>query len=110
MTLEQQMKSALDGNFWFFIPDGKIECRKVSPNHIPNHDVAYRMPPKPQAEKVRLSSRPLNPNRWSAQNSAWLKAFYKLKTIRECADELGKPYHTVYKKITALRWKELDGK
>lgn len=108
MTLEQQMKAALDGNFWFFTHDGKIECRKVGASHIPIHHAhAYRVR---QTKKVSMPSRPLNPNRWSAQNSEWLKANYKLKTIRECVAELNKPYTMVYRKITALRWKEYDGK
>jgi hypothetical protein len=109
VTLEQEMKAALDGNFWFFTYDWKIECRKVSIGHIPTFEPhKYRKSEAARGGRNSVAAARNNRKRWSYQESEWLKENYKRMSIGACARELDFPYTTVYKKVTALRWKEYD--
>ena len=111
MNMEQKMlhdpKFGLDGKFFYFTHDGKVDCREVGPGHSPlanfsnNYSKVYAAKGGKKSVRVRRES-----ITWSDGQVAWLRANMKRKTISQCAASLNLPYHRVYDKIDRLRREE----
>ncbi len=112
MNLEQQMKRALDGKFFYFTPDGAVKCKEVNENFSGassfnnNYSKEY-MVKGGEASVAKRGALAGIPKRrgltWSEGQIAWLKENMDRKTIKQCAAALHVAYHRVYDKVLKMR-------
>lgn len=114
--LEQQMKAALDGHFWYFWHDGSVKCKDVDENFSGassfnnNYCKDYMAKGGNTSAKVRLQHFRRPAFKFTTGQIQWLKKNFREKSIKYCAERLGITYDQCYQKVTALRREDRVGK
>lgn len=105
MTLEQQMKDALDGKFFFFTHDGAVKCKEVDENFsgVSSFNNNYSKESASKGGKSAVGAKKRNRVTWSEGQVEWLKKNMDRRTAKQCAEALNVAYHRVYDKILMLR-------
>lgn len=109
MTLEQQMKAALDGKFFYFTHEGTVKCKSVGEGHAqPFTDNSAQKSYGLKAGLESAKSRKLF--LWTESKMQWLRDNHRRMSIKACAAELGAGYDSTYQKVSKIRNEEKASK